>query len=117
MKPKRTFESIQLHPRDREAILEAADLLRQRFPVESIILFGSKARGDDDRESDIDLLVLTSRHLSRSERHAMTDALFPLPLRHDVVLSLLVLPTQEWSGGVVSVLPIHDEVLEQGVAA
>jgi len=108
---------IQLHARDRAAIDDAADLLRRRFPVAGIILFGSKARGDDDSESDIDLLVLTSRALSRRERHAMTDALFPLQLQYDVVLSVLILPVQEWEQGIVSVLPIHDEILEQGVAA
>ena len=113
----KTIEDIQLQPRDRQAIHEAADLLRHRFPVDQIILFGSKARGDDDAESDIDLLVLTSRSLSRPERHAMTDALFPVQLRHDVVLSVLILPTREWSAGVVSVLPIHDEIVDQGAAA
>jgi len=92
-------------------------LLRKRFPVLEVILFGSKARGDDDSESDIDLLVLTSRELSRSERHAITDALFPLQLRHDVVLSVLILSVEEWESGVASVLPIHDEILEQGAAA
>lgn len=115
--PQKTIDDVQLQPRDRRAIQEAAELLRQRFSVDQIILFGSKARGDDDAESDIDLLVLTSRSLSRPERHAITDALFPLQLRHDVVLSVLILPTREWSAGVVSVLPIHDEIVEQGAAA
>jgi predicted nucleotidyltransferase len=101
---------IALHARDRAAIDEAAALPRKRLSVLDVILFGSKARGDDDSESDIDLLVLTSRELSWSERHAITDALFPLQLRHEVVLSLLILPAREWESGVASVLPIHDEI-------
>ncbi len=113
----KTIEDIELGPRDRVAIREAADLLRRRFPVDSIVLFGSKARGDDDSESDIDLLVLTSRSLSHAEQHVVTDELFPLQLRHDVVLSVLILPTREWNAGVVSALPIHDEIVEHGVAA
>lgn len=113
----RTIAEIRLQAKDRAAIHEAADLLRRRYPVNGVILFGSKARGDDDSESDIDLLVLTSRALSRGERHAMTDAIFPLQLRHDVVLSVLILPAQEWDSGIVSVLPIHDEIIDQGVAA
>ncbi len=113
----RTLAEIRLQARDRAAIDEAAELLRRRFPVDQVILFGSKARGDDDSESDIDLLVLTSRSLSRGERHAITDALFPLQLRHDVVLSVLILAVQEWDGGIVSVLPIHDEIIDHGVAA
>ena len=113
----KTIDDLELDPRDRLAIREAADLLRGRFPVDQIILFGSKARGDDDGESDIDLLILTSRPLYRAEQHAVIDDLFPLQLRHDVVLSVVIVPTEEWNTGVVSVLPIHDEVREQGVAA
>lgn len=113
----RKIEDVPLRHRDRLAIREAAELLRRRFPVEEVILFGSKARGDDDAESDIDLLVLTSRPLSRAERHTVTDELFPLQLRHDVLLSVLIVPAPEWVSGVVSVLPIHDEIVEQGVAA
>jgi predicted nucleotidyltransferase len=108
---------IALRPSDRSAIEEAVRLLRQRFPVEEIVLFGSKARGEDDAESDIDLLVLTTRELSRSERHEIVDALFPLQLQHEVVLSPLIVAAQEWRAGLTSVHPIHQEIEEQGVAA
>ena len=105
----KTIAEIRLHPRDRAAIDDAVEIFRRRFPVEGVILFGSKARGDDDGESDIDLLVLTTRPLSRSEQHAVTDALFPVQLRHDVGLSVLILSVEEGDEGVVSV--------GQGVAA
>jgi len=113
----KTIAEVRLHPRDRAAIEDATELLRRRFPVEGVVLFGSKARGDDDSESDIDLLVLTTRALSGGERHSMTDALFPLQLRHDVVLSVLILTGREWNEGMASVLPIHDEIIAEGVAA
>jgi predicted nucleotidyltransferase len=111
----KTIDQLELSANDRRAIEEAVALLRDRFPVERVILFGSKARGDDDAESDVDLLVLTSRPLSRSERRAISDAVFPIQLRHDAVLSPLIVSRDEWETGVVSALPIHDEVLEQGV--
>lgn len=106
----------RVSPRDRDAIAEAARILRERLPVERIILFGSKARGDDDPESDIDLLVLTARPVSGAERHAALAALFETQLRHDVVLSPLVVASRDWVEGLVSVLPIHAEVEEHGVA-
>ena len=79
------------------------------------MLYGSKARGTDDAESDIDLLVLTSRKLDWRERDAITDALFEVELAHDVVLSTLVLPASEWEHGRVAVLPIHDAIESSGV--
>ncbi len=37
---------------------EIVDLIARRFSPEKIILFGSRARGDDRPDSDVDLLVL-----------------------------------------------------------
>jgi predicted nucleotidyltransferase len=79
------------------------------------MLYGSKARGTDDAESDIDLLVLTTRKLHWRERDAITDTLFEVELAHGVVLSTLVLPAREWELGRVAVLPIREEIDSSGV--
>ena len=113
----KTLDDIPLSQRDRSAIEEASCILLRSDFVEKIILFGSKARGDDDRESDIDLLVLTNRPFSRAERHSITDALFELELRFQVVISTIVVTSDAWHSGPFSVLPIHGEIEEQGVAA
>jgi predicted nucleotidyltransferase len=110
-------QDIELSEKDRKAIIEAARVLRECFPIEGIILFGSKVRGDDDDESDIDLLVLTSRKMSWKERATITDALFDIQLVNDVVISTLIVDNEEWDSGLYQVLPIHDEVLREGVAA
>jgi len=113
----KTLADISLESKDRRAIEAAAQLLRARFPVERIVLYGSKATDTDVAESDIDLLLLTSRELTWRERDTITDALFDLQLTHGVVISTLVASTQEWTVGRYMVLPIHDEVERYGVAA
>ena len=55
----KTFGELKLGMNEKEAIQEATRILKKQFPVEDVILFGSKARGDSDPESDIDLLLLT----------------------------------------------------------
>jgi len=112
-----TLAHISLKANDRKAIEAAKHLLVQKYPVELIVLYGSKARGTDDAESDIDLLVLTTRELTWHERNAVTDALYDIQLTHGVVISTLVVPAREWSEGRYSVLPIHDEIERYGVAA
>ena len=109
------LDEAPLKAQDRASILEAVRLLHNRFPVDRVILYGSKARGSDDAESDIDLLVLTARKLDRAERSALTDALFDVQVAHGVVFSTLVVPTEEWEEGLCAVLPIHDEVERDGV--
>jgi predicted nucleotidyltransferase len=113
----RRLADIQLRSADRAAIVAASAMLRERFPVTSVHLFGSKATGRDDAESDIDLLVLTSRPLAWRERDAITDALFDIETEFDVVISTMVIDEHEWLHGPYQVLAIRDEVDRDGVAA
>ncbi|MCP4250027.1 MAG: nucleotidyltransferase domain-containing protein [bacterium] len=112
-----TLDEISLSHKDRGAVQAAAAILRERFRAERVVLFGSKARGDDDTESDIDLLVLTERPLTDAEKTRVTDALFGLQLELEVVISTLVVPTEEWQHGLYQVLPIRHEIEREGVAA
>lgn len=111
------LDEISLEPGERTAIEEAARIIRGLVPTERIVVFGSKARGDDDAESDIDILVITSRRISRAERHAIVDALFPIQIARQVVLSPLIVSDEDWRTGRISVLPIRMEIEEQGAAA
>jgi predicted nucleotidyltransferase len=113
----RTLADIPLQENERRAIEAAARLLCESFPVEQVMLFGSKARAAGDAESDIDLLVLTTRKLHWREADAITTALFDLELAYDVIFSTLIVSSQEWSNGIYRVLPIHDEITRDGVAA
>ena len=112
----RTLKNISLEDKDRQAVERAAVILRERFPVEQVVLFGSKARGDADSESDIDLLVLTSRPMSHAEQDSITDAIFDVQLELDVTISTLIVSTEEWEHGLCQVLPIKYEVDRDGVA-
>jgi hypothetical protein len=49
----KTLADIALQENERRAIEAAARLLRAEFPVQQVILFGSKARGSGDDESDL----------------------------------------------------------------
>jgi predicted nucleotidyltransferase len=113
----RTLGDVELGAGDRAAIVAAAKVLRERFPVDSIYLFGSKATGRDDPESDIDLLVLTSRPLGLRERDAVTDILFDIVMHFEVVICTLVVDLDAWQHGAYQVLAIHDEIERDGVAA
>jgi predicted nucleotidyltransferase len=111
----KTLEDLALKNNEKQAIREATRMLKQRFPVKDVILFGSKARGDDDPESDIDLLLLTTRPIHWKERHSIIEALFDIEMKYDVVISIIVNPVNEWQTGLSSLLPIHEEINREGV--
>jgi uncharacterized protein (UPF0332 family)/predicted nucleotidyltransferase len=111
----RTLDDVPLAPAERQAIEAATAVLRARFPITEIVLFGSKARGDSDPESDIDLLVLTARQLDWQEQAKIVGELFDIGMRFDVVFSPLTVEAYSWREGLHSVLPIHSEVEREGV--
>lgn len=111
-----TVADLSLSTGDKQAITAAANCLKHNFPIERILLYGSKATGTDTEESDIDLLVLTTGVLSWQERDAITEALFDIELDYDVVISTLVVEHTQWDAGPYTVLPIHQEVEKHSVA-
>ena len=61
---------LATHRVGREAIQAAAEQLARRFPeVEAVWLFGSYARGEERRTSDVDLAVMTAPELARDFAH------------------------------------------------
>ena len=61
-----------------------------------LILFGSQVRGDATEDSDIDVaVVLDAARSSSAEIEAMGEVVWPLCLRHSVVINLLPLGEEE----------------------
>jgi predicted nucleotidyltransferase len=109
------FANAALSAADRAAVLEAARVLADELPVERVVLYGSKARGDDDFDSDIDLLILTSRPLTMAEGFRVTELLQPVQHRHRRIVSPLRLSADEWYHGVYQALGIRQEVDRDGI--
>ena len=109
------LDDISLSSNQLQALAEVRRRLFHNFDVEAILLYGSVARGEADEESDLDLLVLTTRPLTRTARHRITDAVFEVNLHHGTNLSTLVVDRSAWEEGPVSVLPIRTEILKDGI--
>jgi predicted nucleotidyltransferase len=107
-------EKKSLEQREETAIGAVARTLKSQFSVEEIILFGSKARGDHDVFSDIDLLLITSKPLHWKEEKAIVEILFDIGMTHDVIFTPLFVSKEEWKGGLFAQFPIYAEILRDG---
>ena len=96
------------------ALSQLKTKLTTDYPVVRLVLFGSAARGEMDEESDVDVLVLTSRRLKSVERNAIYDEVFAINLRYETNLSVLVTDLHNWETGPLSVMAIHEEVKKEG---
>jgi len=111
----KTIDNLKLPKTEDQAIREASGQLKELFPVEAVILFGSMARKEHDQESDIDLLVLTTRPITWEERKAIIGALFDIQQKYQVIFSPLIVEKHDWEKGPISLLPIHSEIEKDGV--
>ncbi len=112
----KTLEQVRLTPSQQQALVELRRRLTDAFDIEEIVLFGSVVRGDADEESDLDLLITTKVPLSRIVRHQITDIVCEINLQFDTNLSSLVVDSASWQTGMFSILPIHNEILREGVS-
>jgi predicted nucleotidyltransferase len=110
----KSFESVSLMKNENEAIKAAIKMLKSEFSVVKVILFGSKARGDHDEYSDIDLLVVASKSLHWKEEKAIIGALFDIGMEYDVIFSPLFTSVDEWENGIFTEFPVYQEILQDG---
>ena len=108
------LESTALIKKERNAIKRTANVLKEQFPVEKVILFGSKSRGDDEKNSDIDLLIVTSRSLHWKEEKAIVGLLFDVGMEYDVIFSPLFVSSKEWNRGIFTEFPVYKEIIRDG---
>ncbi len=112
----KTWDDTPLHETEREAIKAAVRMLKSEFPIERVVLFGSKARADSDEHSDIDLLVIATRSLHWKEEKAIVGALFDIEMEYEVIFSPLFTTSDEWEGGIFTEFPVYLEIIRDGAA-
>lgn len=110
-----TVESIMLSDIELDALNEIKQKVRVRFNAKEFILYGSISRNQADSESDIDLLIINDKPVSRFERHEITDIVFEVNLNYNTNFSTLVVDDETWESGMISVLPIKDEIMRDGI--
>jgi predicted nucleotidyltransferase len=101
---------------ERVAITEFTTRIQDLFPerILSATLFGSKARGDADAESDIDLLVLVDEE-SNSLRSELWRIASDVSLEHNVVLSVRVYAQARWAESRRMRLPLYRTIVADGI--
>lgn len=100
----------------REELLEhVKQTVREIEPDASIILYGSRARGDAYAESDWDFLILLDGVVDDMRTDAIRHRLYDIEWDYDEVLSAIVRSRQEWDMPVYQVTPFSKVVREQGI--
>jgi len=105
-----------LSKKEERALNKLIAELRASWPGAKLKLFGSKATGKFDEESDIDILILLPWQVNEKTREQIIDIIFEINLEFDSNISPLILSKNEWETGFIPLLPIHYYIEKEGVS-
>lgn len=92
---------------EQNIIQHVVENLVREFSIERIILFGSRARGDGDEDSDYDFLVVMKTDVKPSRRGVVVRQKGLIP---GVPMDFMVRTPDEWSRG----FPLKKEIVVEG---
>lgn len=84
-------------------------------PTATIILYGSHARGQNNKQSDIDLLILVDNDkVSYSDEKRIKYPLYDLEFETGKVISPLIISRKDWETR-HSITPLYKNIAREGV--
>jgi len=91
------------------------ELATDKFPDSEIYLYGSRARNDDRKISDWDLLILiNSRHISFNLETSLMDEFYELELETGEIFSPLIYSKYDWSRNHIST-SLFQNIQKEGI--
>lgn len=98
------------------AVAEFKSILVRDFGLVKLVLYGSKARGDSDVESDIDLIVVLAQRPDWKTKREIYYRCHQVGLEHDVVLQPVLFAETDYESPRFRVTPLLRNVAAEGVA-
>jgi len=111
----KTLIELNLKDNEKKALLELKERILKKFPDAEIILYGSKARGDYDEESDIDVLVLFDREVNTTLEDEIFHISYETGLQYDVVFGIIVENKDFWKSSLAQAMPLHWNIDKEGL--
>ncbi len=106
----------RLKKNELRAIKELKHRIQEKVPGTRIILFGSKARGDFEEFSDIDLLILVDAKTTMAAEEEIRTIKFEAELKYDVVFGIIIRHKDFWDSALARAMPLHWNIDKEGVA-
>ena len=88
--------------------------IRKVDPDADIILYGSRARGEADPESDYDLLIVSGEPVNLKREDLLRCKLFPIQLEYKAVLTVILISRDDWNSKLYSAMPFYQNVKTDG---
>lgn len=100
--------------KEREILEKIKEAALKIDPSSEVILFGSRARGDERKDSDWDILILVPGKADLKTEQRFRHSLFFLELKYGIAISTLVLSKDDWESK-YHVTPLFHNIKKEGI--
>ncbi|MDD4970415.1 MAG: nucleotidyltransferase domain-containing protein [Paludibacter sp.] len=98
-----------------EIVSRLREIIHKEAPSAKVILYGSEARGDAGKDSDIDLLILVdSDKVTLEDETKIMYPIYELELKTGVLISPMVVSKKEWENRPFKT-PFYINVMNEGI--
>lgn len=107
------MEKLTLKKNEEKALRFLKEELSRRFNIIDLRIFGSKVRGEDTPESDIDVMIELDE-CNPNIKSKIYDIVFDINLENDTFISTTIFSKKEIEDGPLSESPIYKAILREG---
>ena len=93
------FEETEQEKLDIETLSELKTIITTEIPGAEIMLFGNRAKGAYDRQSDWDLLILTTNDYPQTLKWELQEKLFNVTMKQGTRVNILLAQKAKWQTG------------------
>jgi uncharacterized protein len=105
-----------MHDVERQVLDRFKSSLRERLNVFQIILFGSRARGDADSFSDMDVVVILDAEADDRSREMVSNCAWEAGFEFGIVVAPIVFSRAEWETDASRHSLLGKAVVQEGLA-
>jgi predicted nucleotidyltransferase len=115
-KTQRTQQTqMPILPNEKNALDTLKAKLLENYNIVDLKLYGSKAKGTDDRDSDLDVMIVLEDYSWPVETE-IDDLIFDINLKFDCFISALLFKRKEIETGALAESPIYKKIQQEGIS-
>jgi predicted nucleotidyltransferase len=85
------------------------------YPSAQVIIFGSRARGDERYFSDWDILILIEKNITDIQKIELHDKLYEIELQTGEIINTVIHTKREWNHPLMQITPFYQNIVQEGV--
>jgi len=106
---------MPLSSNENKALRAFKKILSEKYSILDFRIYGSKAKGSDVQDSDIDIMIVLEDHSPAIESE-IDDLIFDVNLKYDCFISALYFGRNELEFGPLAESPIYKKIMREGVS-